>query len=54
MAQRYPADQLRKEVAFVAYHFGWDHDDVLTLPHRERQRWCEEISAINDQMNATN
>lgn len=53
MPRRYPPDQLWKEVAFVAYHFGWDREDVLTLPHRERQRWCEEISAINERMNTT-
>jgi hypothetical protein len=35
----------------VAYHFGWSHDEVLNMPHWERQRWCTEISAINDRMN---
>ena len=38
---------LFEEVAFVAYHFGWDHRDVLEMPHWERRRWCEEISRIN-------
>jgi len=50
---RYPPEQLRTEVAFVAYHFNWSHDRVLSLPHRERQRWCEQISRINERMNAT-
>lgn len=35
----------------MAYHFGWSHDEVLNMPHWERQRWCTEISAINDRMN---
>jgi hypothetical protein len=35
----------------VAYHFNWGHDEVLDMPHWERQRWCEEISAINERMN---
>lgn len=47
----YPIDQLYEEVAFVAYHFNWDHDDVLAMPHWERRRWCEEISRINETMN---
>lgn len=49
---RYPADRLFEEVAFVAYHFGWSHDEVLNMPHWERRRWCEEISRINERMNA--
>jgi len=44
-------ETLFEEVAFVAYHFGWSHDAVLALPHWERRRWCEEISAINERMN---
>lgn len=50
MRRRDP-DELYEEVAFVAYHFGWDHETVLELPHRERERWVEEISAINERMN---
>lgn len=48
---QYPPDRLYEEVAFVAYHFNWAHDDVLELPHWERARWCEEISRINDRRN---
>lgn len=51
MIETYPTDRLYEEVAFVAYHFNWSREEVLTLSHRERQRWCEEISAINDRMN---
>lgn len=35
----------------MAYHFNWGHDTVLAMPHWERQRWCEEISAINERIN---
>lgn len=48
MMTGYPLDRLYEEVAFVAYHFHWDHADVLELPHWERQRWCREISHINE------
>jgi hypothetical protein len=47
----YPVERLYEEVAFVAYHFNWDRDTVLKMPHGERQRWCEEISAINERIN---
>lgn len=47
----YPTDELFAEVAFIAYHFNWEHDTVLALPHWERRRWCEEISRINERMN---
>jgi hypothetical protein len=46
----YPLRALYREVAFVAYHFHWPLDTVLTLEHAERRRWVEEISAINERM----
>lgn len=51
MIEGSPLDRVYEEVAFVTYHFNWDHDDVLNLPHWERRRWCEEISRINERMN---
>ena len=47
----YDPDELYEEVAFVAYHFGWGHDEILEMPHWERHRWCNEISDINDKRN---
>lgn len=47
----YPLDQLREEVAFVAYHFHWPPAEILGLEHAERRRWVHEISAINRQVN---
>lgn len=35
----------------MSYHFNWGHDEVLEMPHWERQRWCDEISTINEQLN---
>jgi len=34
-------------MAFVAYHFHWSFDELLSLEHGERRRWCEQISSIN-------
>jgi hypothetical protein len=47
----YPFERLYEEVAFVAYHFHWPHNEVMNLEHEERRRWVTEISAINAQMN---
>jgi hypothetical protein len=51
MIETYPTDRLYEEVAFIAYHFNWSREEVMALSHSERQRWCEEISAINRRMN---
>lgn len=47
----YPLDQLYQEVAFVAYHVHWPHDEVMAMEHADRRRWVAEISAINQQIN---
>jgi len=46
----YPLDRLYEEVAFIAYYFHWDYRDILEMEHRERQRWCEEVSRINKKL----
>lgn len=51
MIEVYPLRRLYEEMAFVAYHFHWDRDQLLEMPHWERQRWCEEISGINEELN---
>jgi hypothetical protein len=45
--------RLYEEVAFVAYHFHWPHDDVMNMEHEERSKWVMQISAINAKMNET-
>ena len=47
----YPEAQLYEEIAFIAYHFHWSYEEVLQMEHRERRRWCEEISRINQRLN---
>lgn len=46
----YPLKQLYQEMAFIAYHFHWPNEELMMLEHRERRRWCEEISSINRQL----
>lgn len=43
----YPLAQLYEEVAYIAYHFHWSHEQLLRLEHAERRRWVEEIARIN-------
>ena len=43
----YPLDRIYEEVAFLAYYLHWCHDDIMTLEHGERRKWCEEVSKIN-------
>lgn len=31
----------------MGYYLHWSHEDLLNLEHRERRRWCAEISEIN-------
>jgi hypothetical protein len=47
----YPLKLLYEEVAFVAYHFHWGADAVLSMEHADRRRWVQEISAINERRN---
>jgi hypothetical protein len=47
----YPLDELYEEMAFIAYHFHWSHQELMQLEHRQRRRWCDEISRINRGLN---
>jgi hypothetical protein len=47
----HPPPQLFEEVAYVAYHFHWSHDEVMRLDHIERRRWVAEIASINARLN---
>ena len=47
----YPLERIFQEVAYVAYHFHWSMDDILSMEHRERQLWIKEISSINKEIN---
>jgi hypothetical protein len=47
----YPVNQLYEEMAFIAFHFHWSRDELMTLEHGERRRWCDEISSINRRFN---
>lgn len=48
---RYPLDRLFEEVAYLAHHFHWSRQEILTLEHPERTRWAREIARINTRLN---
>lgn len=45
----YPSAKLYGEVAYLAYNFHWQREDILNLEHYERQRWVKEIENIKQQ-----
>ena len=47
----YPVNQLTEELAFIAYHFHWPHDQIMNLEHRDRRHWVKQISLLNLRMN---
>ena len=44
------AERLYEEIAYIAYHFHWSHDDILELEHPERLRYVDEIAKINKRL----
>jgi hypothetical protein len=49
-----PSQRIFEEVAYIAYHFHWPHDQIMQLEHHERQRWVSEIARINQRINKEN
>ncbi len=42
---------MREEAAFIAYHFNWPLEQIMSLEHSDRRAWAEAISRINEQLN---
>jgi hypothetical protein len=38
---------LLEEVAYIAYHFHWSHEQIMSMEHRDRQQWVAQISQID-------
>jgi len=49
----YPLEQLKEEVAYIAYHFHWELQTIGELPHIQRREWVRQIANINRRMNQT-
>jgi hypothetical protein len=35
--------RLYEEVAYVAYHLHWPHDQLMALDHIERRQWVQQV-----------
>ena len=46
----HPSDRLFEEVAYVAYHFHWPYEEIMSFDHLERRRWVAEIGRINERL----
>ncbi len=46
-----PIEPMKREVAYIAYHFHWGREEILEMAHPERGGWVREIAHINQQMN---
>ena len=47
----YPLERLHEEVAYIAFHFHWPPEAILTLEHHDRQTWAAQIAALNRRLN---
>jgi hypothetical protein len=45
--KRYPAEDVWREVAYLAYHVGWDLDQLLELQHRDRVRMVRMVNDVD-------
>ena len=47
----YAVGQLFEEIAYVAYHFHWNHREIVELEHFRRRQFVREIAKINERLN---
>lgn len=47
----YPLEQLRQEVAYIAFHFHWPMESIMKMEHEERRGWVAEVARIVRAMN---
>ncbi len=40
-------------MAFLAYYLHWSSRALMEMDHRERRRWCREVSAINQKLSGS-
>lgn len=50
MTIAYPLDQLRGEIAFIAYHLHWSFDEIAAFSHLDRIEWVRQVSSINERV----
>ncbi len=45
--KRYPAEDVWREVAYLAYHTSWSLDTLLELQHRDRVRMVRMVNDVD-------
>ena len=43
---RYPSERLHEEVAYLAHHLHWSHDELMSMEHADRRRWVDEVAKM--------
>jgi hypothetical protein len=43
---RYAPEALHREIAYIAYHLGWQRQELLDLEHLERRTWVAQIERL--------
>jgi hypothetical protein len=43
---RYPSERLHEEVAYLAHHLHWSYDELMSMEHRDRRRWVDEVAKM--------
>lgn len=43
----YDRQDLREQIAFIAYYFHWSYAEIVSFSHIERNVYCEEIMRIH-------
>ncbi len=47
----YSSEKIYEEAGFIGYYMHWSREEIMSLSHQERIRWCNEISKINRKLN---
>ena len=51
MIHLYGLEKIYQEAAFIGYYFHWGRNEIFSLSHLERIKWCNQISDINKKLN---
>ncbi|MFJ6054582.1 DUF6760 family protein [Streptomyces sp. NPDC092307] len=46
----YAAEDLRSEIAYLAYHFHWPHNELLALEHIQRIGYIRQVAGIHQRL----
>ncbi|MFJ8312938.1 MULTISPECIES: DUF6760 family protein [unclassified Streptomyces] len=46
----YAAENLRSEIAYIAYHFHWSHNELLDMDHIQRRAYIRQVTQINQRL----